>query len=59
MIFSVQPTGTEIFRSLFHGSKEAEAFVFFTDPHLFQKGECGEEEMLKSRNPKLRINIYI
>lgn len=51
----------EIFRSLFCGSQEAEAFVFFTDPHLFQKGECSEEEMLRRAFEALNFlrDVYI
>lgn len=60
MIPFIQLPGMEKFCSLFHGSKESEAFVFFTDPHLFQKGEGSDEELFGRAEKALTFlrNVY-
>ena len=47
MVNFSKPKYAQEYCSLFHGSKEDEAFVFFTDPHLFQKNEFTEEDMFR------------
>lgn len=60
MISFTDVPGTEKFCSLFNGSKEAESFAFFTDPHLFQKGESSDEEMFRKAETALTFlrDIY-
>ena len=56
----IKSPAVEEYCSLFNGSKETESFVFFTDPHLFQKGECSEEELFRRAEKAMTFlrNVY-